>query len=147
MSHQQVFLFLLSRNATGLDQDYAPGLLQMNALSSLRLQMQPSALSVCPSAWKQRSTCSSRRARHPHACCTCPSPAPVCAERPLPATPAVGPLSSKSTVLSQRQLLRCLTPALTLHCSAAGQPYLFDTVFKSTTVMQNSHRLWSWPAQ
>ena len=58
------------------------------------LQKQPYVLPDYPRAWKQRSTCSSGRACHPQASCACPSAAPSYAERPIPATPAVGPLSS-----------------------------------------------------
>ena len=45
------------------------------------LQMQASAQPVDPSAWKQRNSCSSGLACHPHACCAFPLAAPCCALR------------------------------------------------------------------
>ena len=70
------------------------------------LQKQPSARPVYPSAFKPRSTCSSSRAYHPHACCACPSAAPGCAREA-----AVGPLSSESTMPTLLRLRRRLTSA------------------------------------
>ena len=87
-------------------------MLQTNAPSS-DLQMQPSERPDYPHAWKPHSNCSSSRACHHHAFCVCPSAAPGCAERPLPATPAVGPLSSESTLTTLRRFRRRLTPAQT----------------------------------
>ena len=66
------------------------------------------------------------------------------------ATPAVGPLSSDSTVPTLRRLRRFLAPARTVPCvavTAVTPPCLFDTIFKLTTAIQHSHRLWSWPAR
>ena len=70
----------------------------LHATDECTRQMQPSERPDYPHAWKPHSNCSSSRACHHHAFCVCPSAAPGCAERPLPAAPAVGPLSSESTL-------------------------------------------------
>ena len=66
-------------------------------------------------------------------------------ERQLPATPAIGPLSSESIVPMLLRLWRCLTPAQTVlvclwcptssarycgGCGAVEAPCLFDAAFK-----------------
>ena len=78
----------LSSNATGFDQDDAAGLAAERAFDchllekrllleadacECTLQMQPSARPVYLRAYRPRSTCSSGRACHPHACYVCPS--------------------------------------------------------------------------
>ena len=73
--------------------------------------MQPSARPVYPRACRPRSTCSSGRACRPHACCACTL---SCARKAIPRHSAVGPLSSKSTVLTLLRLRRRLTPAQTV---------------------------------
>ena len=83
----------------------------LHATDECTLEMQPSERPVYPHAWEPRSTCSSSRAWHHHACCACPLVASCCSERPIPAMPAVGPLSSESIVPTLRWLRRCLTPA------------------------------------
>ena len=177
-SHHQPFLFFLSRKATCFDQDDAVGLnafdyhllekrmlleaacVQTNAPSRSSHLRGPSI----PPAWKQRSTCSSSQAclPGPHACCAYPSAAPSVPERQLPATPAVGPLSSagESTVPMLWHLWRCLKPAQTvlvfllcptssahdIHCidtycggcGAVAAPCLFDAAFKLTTTTQHN---------
>ena len=74
-----------------------------------------------------------------------PQRRPTVPERQLPATPAIGPLSSESIVPMLLLLLRCLTPAQTKlvclwcptssarycgGCGAAEAPCLFNTAFK-----------------
>ena len=70
------------------------------------------AREVFPRACRPRSTCSSGRA------CHLPlsggASLPAAPERPLPATPAIGPLSSLSTVHTLQRLRLCLTPAHTV---------------------------------
>ena len=66
-----------------------------------------------PPAWKSRGTCSSGWAFLIPAAPT-PQRRPAVPERQLPATPAIGPLSSESIVLMLRRLRRCLTPAQTV---------------------------------
>ena len=106
-------------------------------------------LSVYHSTWKQSSTWhllkrqslpSSRLLCLPLTCnrlCREAAPRHACSRT----------LSSESTVLTLRRLLRFLAPARTVPCVAVTPPYLFDTIFKSTTAIQHSHRLWSWPAR
>ena len=136
-SLQQALLFSLSRNRLASTRTTQLALTPSTATATdeWALQMQPSALSVYHSTWKQRSTCSSGRACLPHACCACPSHATGAGPsvpKPLPASPAVRPLSSESTVPTLLQLLRFLAPAWTVPCVAVTQPYFFDTIFKST---------------
>ena len=75
-SHRQAFLFTLSSNATGFDQDTQLAL----------LQSAPSTIICWRSAFRLRLLHAYRRMHtpsscHPHACCACPSAAHVCARK------------------------------------------------------------------
>ena len=101
-SHQQDFLFSISRNATRFDQDDAAGLdaerafdyhlLEKRMLLEAAVCAQTNALSrsshprspSIPPAWKPRGICSSGRACHPHTCFAHPSAAPGCARKTTP---------------------------------------------------------------
>ena len=135
-SHQQLFLFFLSRNATCFGLDHAAGLnafdyhllekrmlleaacVQTNAPSRSSHLQGPSI----PPAWNLElagssaapAQGSSSQACHPLACCAYPSAAPSAPERQLPSTPAVGPLSSEATVPMLWRLWSCLKPAQTV---------------------------------
>ena len=119
-------------------------LMPLTATDECTLQMQPSApLSVYHSTWKQSSTCSSGRACHPHACCPYPSPAPVCAERPLPASSAVGPLSSESTVPTLHRLRRRLLGL----CLASPRRRANDSTLYSNRLQRYSIHIDSGPGR
>ena len=110
---------------TGFDQDDAAGLVNFDyhllekhtlleadayATGEHTLQMQPSARRICPRAWKPRSIGSSSRASIVLPAVPASQWCPAVLERQLPATPAVGSLSSESTAPTLRRLRRCLTP-------------------------------------
>ena len=128
-SHQQAFLFLLSKNATGFDHDDAAGLaaerafdyhllekcmlleaaacVQMNAPSRNSYPRCPSI----PPDWKPRCTCSSAEPGILTPAAPTPQLRPAVPQRQLPATPTMRPLSSESTVPMLWRLWRCLKHA------------------------------------
>ena len=127
---------------TGFDQDDAAGLVTFDyhllekrtlleaaayATDEHTLQMQPSARRICPRAWKSRSIGSSSRASIVLPAVPASQWCPAVLERQLPATPAVGSLSSESTAPTLRRLRRCLTP------QAAQNAHLCTTVVRSLT--------------
>ena len=145
-SRQQAFLFSLSRNATGLDKDDTAGL---DAFDCYRRMRSPDAAIRAVRRSQHLETeqhLAPAQAAEP-AILTPAVPAPhlqpSVPKGRSPARPAVGPLSSESTVPTIRQPRACST----VPCVAATPPYLFSTIFKSTTAMQHSHRVWFWPAR
>ena len=150
-SYQQVFLISLSRNATGLDQDDAAGL---DAFDCYRRMHPPDAAIRAVRLFPRLEAAQHvlKRQSLPFSRLLClPLTGTRLCRKAAPESPAVGPLSSESTLpcdaAAVTGLLHRLTPARTVPCVSAAQPHLFDTIFKSTTVMEHSHRLWSWPAR
>ena len=113
-SHQQSFLFSLSRNATGFDQDDASGLDAFDcyrrmrspdaAIRAVRLSQHLEAEQHLAPAQAAEPAILTPAVPAPHLQQSVPKGS-------SPARPAVGPLSSESTVPTLRRLRRSLAPA------------------------------------
>ena len=158
-SHQQAFLFSLSRNATRFDHDEAAGLDAERAFEYHLLERRMSLEAACvqtnapsrcsnqrgpsiPQRLDPHSTCSSGRACHPHACSACPQR--LCPKDSSP--PRLR--SSESTVPTPRRRggsaaagglpHACSDCACLPRGPRRGGPYSFDAAFKLTTTTQRS---------